>query len=82
MLLFWMNMSKRSGFKEIITGVNNGNLTRTVPHPNQVDYLEQWIMYVICLQYIYEVTVTCVVEKDDSVFLKTIFPSRTVAKHF
>lgn len=68
------------GFEEIIAEINNGNLIEIVLHPNQEKYPQQEIMYVKCLDYVY--LVPYVIEKDNSIFLKTIFPSRKATKKF
>lgn len=65
-------------FEEVVAALNNGQLLDIVEHPNQNKYPNQR-MYVIQIDdYAYLVPF---VEKDEqTVFLKTIFPSRKAKK--
>jgi hypothetical protein len=68
------------GFEEIIEEINNGNLITIKPHHNQEKYPGQKIMYVRCFRHIY--LVPYITQKDDTLFLKTLFPSRKATKEF
>ena len=68
------------GFEEIIEAINNGNLLTSKKHHNQEKYPKQNIMYVRCLELIY--FVPYVIEPNDIIFLKTVYPSRKATKLF
>ena len=66
------------GFEEIIQSIADGNLLEIRKHHNQVKYPNQEIMYIRILQEVY--AVPYIKEKEDSIFLKTLFPSRKAKK--
>ena len=68
------------GFEEIITAIENGNLLDVVDHYNSKKYPTQKIMFVRILLEVY--VVPCVIEENDTFFLKTCFPSRKARKVF
>jgi hypothetical protein len=49
-------------------------------HPNQTKYPNQNIMYVLVIEEVY--VVPYVKEDENTIFLKTIFPSRKARKEF
>lgn len=64
-------------FEEIIYYINNGGLLDTVEHPNQEKYAAQQFYVVDVNDYVYLVPF---VQTEESIFLKTIFPSRKHTK--
>jgi len=68
------------GFEEIIEEINNGNLITIKLHHNQVKYPGQKIMYVRCMRHVY--LVPYVTESNETLFLKTLFPSRKATKEY
>lgn len=68
------------GFEEIITSIADGNLVDIRRHHNQNKYPNQEILYVRVLEEIY--AVPYVIEKNDTIFLKTLFASRKARKEF
>lgn len=66
------------GFEEIIQSIADGNLLEIRKHHNQVKYPNQEIMYVRVLKEVY--AVPYIKEKEDLIFLKTLFPSRKARK--
>ena len=68
------------GFEEIIIEINNGNLLEIRNHHDQKKYPGQKILYVRCLNQVY--LVPYVLESDNTLFLKTVFPSRKATKFF
>ena len=68
------------GFDEIIAAIDSDDLIETRPHHNQYKYPNQQIMYVECSDEVY--MVPYVIEKDGTLFLKTLFPSKKARKEF
>lgn len=66
------------GFEEIIQSIADGNLLDIRIHHNQDKYPNQEIMYVRILKEVY--AVPYVKEREDTIFLKTLFPSRKARK--
>jgi maltose-binding protein MalE len=67
-------------FDEIISAIENGFLLDVVEHPNKQRYNDQKMYIVKSNDYIY--LVPFVTEKDNTIFLKTIFPSRKTTKKY
>lgn len=68
------------GFEEIIKEIEGGNIIEIIEHHNKEKYPAQKIMLVSCLGKIY--CVPYIKEKDGSVFLKTLYPSRKATKKY
>lgn len=66
------------GFEEIIQSIADGNLLEIRKHHNQEKYPNQEIMYIRVLKEVY--AVPYIKEKEDLIFLKTLFPSRKARK--
>ena len=66
-------------FEEVVFHLSQGDVWRIADHPNQTDYPEQKIYFVIVDGYVY--MVPHVIE-DDYVFLKTIIPSRKATRDY
>lgn len=66
------------GFEEIIQSISDVNLLDIRKHYNQDKYPNQEIMYVRTLKEVY--AVPYIKENDNSIFLKTLFPSREARK--
>lgn len=66
-------------FDEIIAALNDGQLLDIAEHPNKNKYPNQKIYVVLVNSYVYLVPF---VEKEKSIFLKTIFPSRKAKKQY
>jgi hypothetical protein len=65
---------------KFILKIADGNLLEIRKHHNQRKYPNQEIMYVRVLKEVY--AVPYIKEKEDLVFLKTLFPSRKARKEF
>ena len=65
---------------KFILKIADGNLLEIRKHHNQGKYPNQEIMYVRVLKEVY--AVPYIKEKEDLVFLKTLFPSRKARKEF
>lgn len=68
------------GFEEIIQSISEGNLLDIKLHHNPTKYPHQKILYVRILKEVY--SVPYVEEKENSVFLKTLFPNRKARKFY
>jgi len=68
------------GFEEIIQAISEGNILDIRKHPNELNYPNQNILYVRILEEVY--AVPFIEEKNDCIFLKTLFPSRKAKKEF
>lgn len=65
-------------FENIIAALDNGLLLDTIKHPNSTKYPNQKIYLVDLNGYVY--LVPFVYQDEQTVFLKTIFPSRKLTK--
>ncbi len=67
-------------FEDVVVALNNGNLLDVIDHPNRVKYPNQKIYVVDIDGYVY--LVPYVTKNEQTVFLKTIFPSRKLTKKY
>ncbi|MBA3537615.1 MAG: toxin [Tatlockia sp.] len=65
-------------FEAIISAINSGSLLDILEHPNKIKYPNQQIYVVNMDGYIY--LVPSVKRNAETIFLKTIFPSRKLTK--
>ena len=71
---------RQISFEEIVLYIGKeGYLLDTVTHPNQEKYKGQRVFVVRAGDYVYLVPFE---EKEDTVFLKTIIPSRKATKKY
>jgi len=68
-------------FEDVILSIEDGNLLDDIEHPNKEKYPNQniFIILVTIKEYVYLVPY---VEDKDSIFLKTIIPSRQMNKKY
>lgn len=66
-------------FEQIVTHILQGDLLLTKEHPNQEMYPGQQMFAVLIDDYVYLVPF---VQKDNDVFLKTIYPSRKETQRY
>ena len=64
-------------FEDALYCISNEFLLDTIPHPNKDKYPHQKIFVINMDNYVYLVPF---VETDDTIFLKTIIPSRKATK--
>ena len=64
-------------FEDIVYHITHGGLLDVIEHPNQKHYSGQKIFVVNIEEYVYIVPF---VEEDESIFMKTIIPSRKMTK--
>jgi len=75
----WLKKNRNISFEQIIYHLGQSDIWRTADHPNQEKYPDQRIYFVIVENYVYLVPH---IIKKDSIFLKTIIPSRKATKAF
>jgi len=75
----WLRAVRAVTFEEIVFHIQRGDLLDVLEHPNAARYPGQKIFVVSTEGYVYLVPF---VETDDSVFLKTIIPSRKMTKKY
>ncbi len=73
----WLLQVRGITFEEIIFHLQHGGFLDAIEHPNQARYPKQRIFIVNVEGY---VCLVPFVETDDSIFLKTIIPSRKMTK--
>lgn len=67
-------------FEEIILAISEGGLLDIIEHPNPDSYPTQKVYVVEIENYVY--LVPFVENKDGTLFLKTVFPSRKFTKKY
>lgn len=75
----FLKMEIGISFEEIIYAIDNGQVLDNIEHPNQQRYPDHYLMIVECNDYVYVVPY---VERDEEIFLKTIYPSRKAKRDF
>ena len=66
-------------FEEVIFHLQSDGLLDDIAHPNQIDYSHQRVFIVAIESYAYLVPY---VESGETIFLKTIIPSRKATKQY
>ena len=67
-------------FEGIVSALNSGKLLDIITHPNELKYPDQKIYIVNLNGYVY--LVPFVRKNTQTIFLKTIFPSRKLTKKY
>ena len=67
------------GFEQVILHIERGDLIDVIKHPNQSRYPNQQMLVVRIKDYAYLVPF---IEDQDSIFLKTIIPSRKATRDY
>ena len=67
-------------FEDVVSAINNGKLLDVVSHPNELKYPNQRIYIINLNGYVY--LVPFVRKNKQTIFLKTIFPSRKLTKKY
>lgn len=75
----WLKRARRISFEQIVFHLSQGEIWKVADRPDQKAYPGQRIYFVIVEDYVY--LVPFVVEKD-SVFLKTVIPSRKATRDY
>jgi uncharacterized DUF497 family protein len=74
-----LKRERNISFEQIVFHLSQGDVWKTSDHPNQKDYPGQRIYFVLVDGYIY--LVPHVIE-EDTIFLKTIIPSRKATRDY
>ena len=72
--------SRGLGFREVIKALNEGRLLETIVHYNIQKYPNQKIYIIDIDGYVY--LVPFVRKNEETIFLKTLFPSRKLTKQY
>ena len=75
----WLKKERNISFEEIVFHLSQGDVWKTSDHPNQEDYLGQRVYFVIVEGYVHMVPH---VADEETVFLKTIIPSRKATRDY
>ena len=75
----WLKEQRDITFEEIVFHILHGGLLDVLEHPNKQQYPGQRIFVVNVEGYVYLVPY---VETEESIFLKTIVPSRKMTKKY
>lgn len=75
----WLRTERGIAFEDIIFHLARGGLLDTIAHPNQQAYPGRRIFIVNVEGY---ACLVPFVENDETIFLKTIIPSRKMTKHY
>ena len=71
--------TRNVSFEMVLEEIINGRVLEDTPHPNSEKYPNQFIFVVKIMGYCYLVPY---VQNSDTVFLKTIIPSRKMMKKY
>lgn len=74
-----LQLQRGVGFEEVLDKIESKQIIDRLRHPNKEKYPNQQIFVVEINDYIYYVPF---VENDKEIFLKTIIPSRKLAKEY
>jgi len=75
----WLKHERGVSFEQVVFCIEKGKLLDIIKHPNQKKYKGQWCYVVDLENYVFIVPY---VEREESIFLKTIFPSRKYTKMY
>lgn len=73
----WLREARGVTFEEVVYHITHGGLLDIIEHPNRRRYSGQRIFIVNIEEYAFIVPF---VEEDDTIFLKTIIPSRKMTR--
>lgn len=68
-------------FEEIVVCINEGKVLKVLEHPNKIKYPNQFIYAIEYKNYVYMVPFARN-EKNQEIFFKTIYPSRTYTRKY
>lgn len=75
-----LKKSRNISFEEIIFHIPNGKLLDIIKHPNKEKYGDQKLLVVNVENYAF--IVPFIKQNENTLFLKTIFPSRRMTKKY
>jgi len=68
-------------FQDIIKAIKKGNILDNLEHKNKKKYPKQKILVIKIKKYVYAVPYV-INKKTNKIFLKTVYPSRTLTKKY
>lgn len=74
-----LTRSRGISFEDVVLAIEEGLVLEIVPHWSKGQYAHQQAIVVVLNGYVH--VVPCVID-EEKVFLKTIFPSRKIAKKY
>lgn len=75
----WLREFRGVTFDEVVDAIKNDGLIAVVNHANAARYPGQSVLIVRIGDYVYGVPY---VESGEAIFLKTVFPSRKLTRHY
>jgi hypothetical protein len=75
----YLKTERGIGFEDIQTAIEEGNVLADIEHPLRSRYANQKVFIIEFSGYAYVVPYA---EDDTKIFLKTIYPSRKMTKHY
>ena len=76
-----LKKNRKISFEEIVLCIAEGKVIKVLEHPNKRKYLNQYIYLIEYKNYIYVVPFVRN-EKENEIFLRTIYPSREYTKRY
>jgi uncharacterized DUF497 family protein len=76
-----LKRDRNISFEEIIICISEGKIVTVLEHPNKQKYPNQYIYLIEYKNYIYAVPYI-IDEKEEEIFLKTIYPSREYTRKY
>ncbi len=76
----WLEEVRGICFEDVMNAVDDGTPVRIVPHPHAEKYPHQQMLIIKIREYTY--CVPFVIKDRDTLFLKTIYPSRSAHKRY
>ena len=74
-----LKKERNISFEKVIFHLSQGDVWKTTDHPDQVKFPGQRLYFILIENYVYIVPH---VMRDETIFLKTIIPSRKATKLF
>ena len=75
----WLKQKRNISFEQVIFHLSRGDVWKVADHPDQEKYPDQKIYFVIIDNYVF--MVPHVIQRD-TIFLKTIIPTRKATKAY
>lgn len=75
----WLKKNRNISFEQVIFHLSRGDVWKVADHPDQEKYPDQKIYFVIIDNYVFMVPHTI---QRDTIFLKTIIPTRKATKAY
>jgi hypothetical protein len=76
----WLKDNRGISFEEVIAAIEDEGVLEIIPHPNATKYPHQSMYIVNINNYVH--LVPFVKQGENTAYLKTIFPSRKLTKHY